>query len=174
MNLLSNGGDNSYMKSIRKTIKLFLLLGLVSVSVNTYKNNPTVRTATNDSISTLKEKISTLDASDLNPLKIVPPKVSNRPSDQTPSSESDNQQPNQPVTSNSNEGQDHETSSNQTWNHAKANVFIDISNNDELGHAIGLQHTNTASVMYPAGSYYSIQEQDINAARDLYKSAYAA
>lgn len=78
------------MKSVRKTIKLFLLLGLVSVSVNTYKNNP-VRTATNDSISTLKEKISTLDASDLNPLKIVPPKVSNRPSDQTPSSESDNQ-----------------------------------------------------------------------------------
>ncbi|AZZ67611.1 hypothetical protein EFP49_06685 [Lactobacillus johnsonii] len=51
---------------------------------------------------------------------------------------------------------------------------MDISNNDELGHAIGLQHTNTASVMYPAGSYYSIQEQDINAARDLYKSAYAA
>ncbi|TGY25888.1 hypothetical protein E5350_08395 [Lactobacillus johnsonii] len=39
---------------------------------------------------------------------------------------------------------------------------------------MGLQHTNTASVMYPAGSYYSIQEQDINAARDLYKSAYAA
>ena len=44
----------------------------------------------------------------------------------------------------------------------------------ELGHAIGLQHTNIASVMYPAGSYYSFQEQDINAARDLYKSAYAA
>ena len=91
-----------------------------------------------------------------------------------PSSESDNQQPNQPVTSNFSEGQNQETSSNQTWNHAKANVFIDISNNDELGHAIGLQHTNIASVMYPAGSYYSIQEQDINAARDLYKSAYAA
>ena len=30
------------------------------------------------------------------------------------------------------------------------------------------------SVMYPAGLYYSIQEQDINAARDSYKSAYAA
>lgn len=88
MNLLSNGGDNSYMKSVRKTIKLFLLLGLVSVSVNTYKNNPTVRTATNDSISTLKKKISTLDASDLNPLKLVPPKVSDQPSDQTLSSES--------------------------------------------------------------------------------------
>ena len=88
MNLLSNGGDNSYMKSVRKTIKLFLLLGLVSVGVNTYKNNPTVRMATNDSISTLKEKISTLDASDLNPLKLVPPKVSDQPSDQTLSSES--------------------------------------------------------------------------------------
>lgn len=251
------------MKIIRKTIKLFLLLGLVSVGVNTYRNNPTVRMATNDSISTLKEKISTLDASDLNPLKLVPPKVSDRPSDQMPSSESDNQQANQPVTSNSSEGQNHETSSKQTWNQAKANVFIDISNNDELvnatreamnswnktgaftfkettnkneanivvqqveddttsaagvtttsynpltnhllkaqvklntyylqnenydysyqrvvntaehelGHAIGLQHTNTASVMYPAGSYYSIQEQDINAARDLYKSTYAA
>ena len=180
-----------------------------------------------------------------------------------PSSESDNQQPNQPVTSNSSEGQNQETSGKQTWNQAKANVFIDTSNNDELvtatreamnswnktgaftfkettnkneanivvqqvednttsaigvtttsynpltnhllkaqvklttyylqnenydysyqrvvntaehelGHAIGLQHTNIASVMYPAGSYYSIQEQDINAARDLYKSAYAA
>ena len=62
MNLLSNGGDNSYMKSVRKTIKLFLLLDLVSVGVNTYRNNPTVRMATN---STLKEKTSTLDASTL-------------------------------------------------------------------------------------------------------------
>lgn len=53
------------MKIIRKTIKLFLLLDLVSVSVNTYRNNPTVRMATNDSISTLKEKISALDASTL-------------------------------------------------------------------------------------------------------------
>ena len=160
-----------------------------------------------------------------------------------PSSESDNQQPNQPVTSNSSEGQNQETSGKQTWNQAKANGFIDTSNNDELvtatreamnswnktgaftfkettnkneanivvqqvednttsaagvtttsynpltnhllkaqvklntyylqnenydysyqrvvntaerelGHAIGLQHTNTASIMYPAGSYF--------------------
>lgn len=49
-----------------------------------------------------------------------------------PSSESDNQQLNQPVTSNSSEGQNQETSGKQTWNQAKANVFIDISNNDEL------------------------------------------
>lgn len=50
------------MKIIRKTIKLFLLLDLVSVGANTYRNNPTVRMATN---STLKEKISALDASTL-------------------------------------------------------------------------------------------------------------
>lgn len=43
----------------------------------------------------------------------------------------------------------------------------------ELGHAIGLQHVNNQSVMYPAGSYYSIQQQDINAVRALYKSEYA-
>ncbi|KXN75802.1 hypothetical protein [Lactobacillus johnsonii] len=75
----------------KKKLTFTLLLGLVSIGVNTYRNNPTVRMATNDSISTLKEKISTLDASDLNPLKLVPPKVSDRPSDQTLSSESDNQ-----------------------------------------------------------------------------------
>ena len=63
--MFSNGGDNNYMKIIRKTIKLFLLLDLVSVGVNTYRNNPIVRMATNDSISTLKEKISALDASTL-------------------------------------------------------------------------------------------------------------
>lgn len=63
--MFSNGGDNNYMKIIRKTIKLFLLLDLVSVGVNTYRNNPTVRMATSDSISTLKEKISALDASTL-------------------------------------------------------------------------------------------------------------
>lgn len=247
------------MKIVRKTIKLFLLLGLVSVGINTYKSNPTVRMATNDSISTLKKKISTLDANDLNPLKLIPPKIS----DQTPNSESNNPNSNQLPSSNSAQGQSQEISGKQTWNQTKANVFIDISNNDELvsatrqamnnwnktgaftfkettnkqdaniivkemednttsaagvthtsynpltnhllsaqiklntyylqndyynysyrrvvntaehelGHAIGLQHTDTASVMYPAGSYYSIQEQDINAVKTLYKSEYVA
>lgn len=38
----------------------------------------------------------------------------------------------------------------------------------ELGHAIGLKHANNSSVMYPKGSYYPIQIQDILAVRSLY------
>ena len=38
----------------------------------------------------------------------------------------------------------------------------------ELGHAIGLQHTNKTSVMQPAGSYYPIQPRDIQAVKVLY------
>lgn len=40
----------------------------------------------------------------------------------------------------------------------------------ELGHAMGLQHTNDVSVMQPAGSLYSIQQRDINAANALYSN----
>ena len=39
----------------------------------------------------------------------------------------------------------------------------------ELGHAIGLDHTEEESVMQAAGSFYSIQERDIEAVRQLYK-----
>lgn len=38
----------------------------------------------------------------------------------------------------------------------------------ELGHAIGLQHTNKTSVMQPAGSYYPIQPLDIQDVKALY------
>ena len=38
----------------------------------------------------------------------------------------------------------------------------------ELGHAIGLDHTNETSVMQPAGSYYGIQPQDVKAVQELY------
>ena len=38
----------------------------------------------------------------------------------------------------------------------------------ELGHAIGLDHTNKTSVMQPAGSYYGIQPDDIAAVQELY------
>lgn len=38
----------------------------------------------------------------------------------------------------------------------------------ELGHAIGLDHTNITSVMQPAGSYYSIQPVDVQAVKQLY------
>ena len=40
----------------------------------------------------------------------------------------------------------------------------------ELGHAIGLQHTNEVSVMQPAGSYYGIQAQDVKEVQELYES----
>ena len=39
----------------------------------------------------------------------------------------------------------------------------------ELGHAIGLDHTEEESVMQAAGSFYSIQARDIEAVRQLYK-----
>ena len=38
----------------------------------------------------------------------------------------------------------------------------------ELGHAIGLDHTNNVSVMQPAGSYYTIQQADVQAVKKLY------
>ena len=39
----------------------------------------------------------------------------------------------------------------------------------ELGHAIGLDHNGGESVMQPAGSFYSIQDSDVEAVRQLYK-----
>ena len=39
----------------------------------------------------------------------------------------------------------------------------------ELGHAIGLDHTEEESVMQATGSFYNIQERDIEAVRQLYK-----
>ena len=39
----------------------------------------------------------------------------------------------------------------------------------ELGHAIGLDHNNGVSVMYPKGSVYTIQPGDIKAVQKLYK-----
>ena len=39
----------------------------------------------------------------------------------------------------------------------------------ELGHAIGLDHNNGVSVMYPKGSVYTIQSGDIKAVQKLYK-----
>lgn len=41
----------------------------------------------------------------------------------------------------------------------------------ELGHAIGLSHTKDVSVMYPSGSYYTIQPRDIEAVKKLYKES---
>ena len=38
----------------------------------------------------------------------------------------------------------------------------------ELGHAIGLNHTNSVSVMYPKSSIYTIQPQDIKNLKKIY------
>ena len=38
----------------------------------------------------------------------------------------------------------------------------------ELGHAIGLDHNNAVSVMQPAGSFYTIQPDDVQAVQKLY------
>ena len=38
----------------------------------------------------------------------------------------------------------------------------------ELGHAMGLEHTNSTSVMQPAGSMYSIQPGDVQAVKFIY------
>lgn len=38
----------------------------------------------------------------------------------------------------------------------------------ELGHAIGLSHTNAVSVMQPAGSNYAIQARDVASVKKLY------
>lgn len=38
----------------------------------------------------------------------------------------------------------------------------------ELGHAMGLSHTNQVSVMYPQGSFYTIQPKDIADVKKLY------
>ncbi|MGN1336244.1 MAG: matrixin family metalloprotease [Limosilactobacillus mucosae] len=38
----------------------------------------------------------------------------------------------------------------------------------ELGHAIGLQHVNRESVMYPVGSYFGIEQGDVNSVNSLY------
>jgi len=40
----------------------------------------------------------------------------------------------------------------------------------ELGHAIGLDHTDEKSVMQPAGSFYGIQEEDVANLRKIYET----
>lgn len=41
----------------------------------------------------------------------------------------------------------------------------------ELGHAIGLDHNNGVSVMYPKGSIYTIQPRDITAVKKIYQES---
>lgn len=55
---------------------------------------------------------------------------------------------------------------NQWYNYSN-NRIVNTAKH-ELGHAIGLSHTNTVSVMYPKGSIYTIQPQDIKNVKKLY------
>ncbi|HEW8129255.1 TPA: M57 family metalloprotease [Streptococcus pneumoniae] len=41
----------------------------------------------------------------------------------------------------------------------------------ELGHAIGLDHTDEKSVMQPAGSFYGIQKEDVANLRKIYETS---
>lgn len=43
----------------------------------------------------------------------------------------------------------------------------------ELGHALGLQHSSSVSVMYPTGSMYTIQPSDVASVKNLYNRSKA-
>ena len=58
--------------------------------------------------------------------------------------------------------------SNPNYGYSDARILHTAEH--ELGHAIGLEHTNEVSVMQPAGSYYGIQAQDVQAVQELYES----
>lgn len=55
---------------------------------------------------------------------------------------------------------------NRVYNYSKERIVNTVTH--ELGHAIGLTHTNRVSVMYPKGSFYAIQPNDIENVRKLY------
>ena len=58
--------------------------------------------------------------------------------------------------------------SNPNYGYSDARILHTAEH--ELGHAIGLEHTNEVSVMQPAGSYYGIQAQDVKEVQELYES----
>ncbi|CCI84289.1 M57 family metalloprotease [Lactobacillus pasteurii] len=56
---------------------------------------------------------------------------------------------------------------NKDYSYNQARITNTVEH--ELGHAIGLNHTDKVSVMYPKGSYYTIQPRDIAAVKKLYQ-----
>lgn len=55
---------------------------------------------------------------------------------------------------------------NPWYNYSHTRIVNTVEH--ELGHAIGLSHTHKVSVMYPAGSLYTIQPRDIHKVARLY------
>ena len=57
---------------------------------------------------------------------------------------------------------------NDYYNYTQARIVNTVEH--ELGHAIGLDHRTGVTVMYPAGSIYTIQPKDIKLVKKIYKS----
>lgn len=55
---------------------------------------------------------------------------------------------------------------NRVYNYSQERIINTVVH--ELGHAVGLRHTNSVSVMYPKGSFYSIQPNDVENVKKLY------
>lgn len=53
------------------------------------------------------------------------------------------------------------------YNYSQARIVNTVEH--ELGHAIGLDHRNGVTVMYPTGSLYTIQPKDIALVKKIYK-----
>ncbi|EEJ71480.1 M57 family metalloprotease [Lactobacillus ultunensis] len=222
------------MRPFFRFIRNILLLALLAFGLWTYKNNPNVQIATQDSLATLSYRINQL----LTTGTATAPKNSEIKTD-TDKTENDNsadtrvwskpeatvyvdiknnvqlrsaaidamnawnrtgaftfQQINNKKNaqivittvddSDTNAAGETATTYNPSTGHLlKANVHLNryylqnewygYSNNrivntaeHELGHAIGLTHTKSVSVMYPKGSIYTIQPQDIKNVRRIY------
>lgn len=225
------------MKNFFRVLRNLILIGLLAFGVWSYQNNSNFRNATNDSIATLRNRISQLvsngsfKAPNLgdNPTskstgskKATPLKkgaaiwekpeasvyinLENNPTLRSATMDAINvwnrtgaftfKQTNDKKTAQivvnaisesdtSAAGETYTTFNPVTKHlmHAKVdlnsfylqNIWYGYSNNrivntveHELGHAIGLSHTNGVSVMYPKGSFYTIQPVDIRAVKKLY------
>ena len=230
------------MRGFFRFLRNLVFLGILAFGVWTYQNNSQIRTATNDSLFTLKQRVTQLIATG----NFAPPTLSDsgnntQTSSTTKTSTSKSKSSNRVWPKNTatvyidipNDAQlrsatlDAMSAWNrtgaflfkQTSNKAKANIVVStVSNSDteaagqtsisynpltnhlikakvelnryylqnawygysysrivntaehELGHAIGLEHSKTVSVMYPAGSYYTIQPRDIAAVKKLYSA----